>query len=147
MLNEQLRAANRALDEKQGKLREVEDAVAALRRKVDQAEEKKQLLQAELASIKQKLQRAGRLTEGISSEGERWRNEVEVMKREIDLSVGDMLVATAMIVYAGPLDGARRTSMLRGLLSAVRARGLPVRADFSLRTVLASDVQIRSWGV
>jgi len=41
VLNEQLRVANRALDEKQSRLREVEETVAALRRKVDQAEEKK----------------------------------------------------------------------------------------------------------
>lgn len=37
--------------------------------------------------------------------------------------------------------------MLRGLISAVRARGLPLRSEFSLQAVLASDVQIRSWGV
>jgi dynein heavy chain len=64
------------------------------------------LVQAELT--KKRLERAGKLTSGLSEEGVRWRATGEQLQKQIELLVGDVFISAACIAYYGAFTGSFR---------------------------------------
>jgi dynein heavy chain len=63
-------------------------------------------VQAELT--KKRLERAGKLTSGLSEEGVRWRATGEQLQKQIELLVGDVFISAACIAYYGAFTGSYR---------------------------------------
>lgn len=64
------------------------------------------LVQAELT--RKRLERANKLTSGLSEEGVRWRATAEQLQQQIELLVGDVFISAACIAYYGAFTGAYR---------------------------------------
>lgn len=48
------------------------------------------------------MERAQKLTEGLSDEKERWTNDIHSMSQRGDLIPGDAVIASGMVAYCGP---------------------------------------------
>lgn len=64
------------------------------------------LVQAELT--RKRLDRAGKLTSGLSEEGVRWQATAEQLQAQIALLVGDVFISAACIAYFGAFTGSYR---------------------------------------
>jgi hypothetical protein len=63
-------------------------------------------LKAELT--RKRLERANKLTSGLSEEGVRWRATAEQLQMQIGLLVGDVFISAACIAYYGAFTGSFR---------------------------------------
>lgn len=64
------------------------------------------LLQAELT--RKRLDRAGKLTNGLAAEGVRWQSTADQLQAQGALLVGDVFLAAACIAYYGAFTGSYR---------------------------------------
>jgi len=58
-----------------------------------------------------KLERAQKLTDGLSDEKTRWARDIEILNSKYDLLAGDSLVSAGMVAYSGPFTSSFRTDL------------------------------------
>jgi len=58
-----------------------------------------------------KLERAQKLTEGLSEEKIRWANDIKTLETRMTLLPGDSIISAGMISYAGAFTSNYRESM------------------------------------
>lgn len=64
--------------------------------------EKKERLEKEAEECRVKLERAIKLTGGLSGEKIRWSNDIEDFKKRENLIPGDSVIGAGMVAYSGP---------------------------------------------
>ena len=58
---------------------------------------------------KNRLVRAGKLTNALADEGVRWQQTADTIQQQTDLLVGDVFLSSACIAYYGAFTGAYRS--------------------------------------
>mmetsp|Transcript_10475 Transcript_10475/g.21124 ORF Transcript_10475/g.21124 Transcript_10475/m.21124 type:complete len:141 (-) Transcript_10475:2698-3120(-) len=103
-----LREANDQLAEANAKLKAVTEHVDELKEKLaklthdfEVANASKQEAMDAVDQGERKLNLAQRLATALSSENERWGENVQTLRRDAKLLTGDVLLASAFISYAG----------------------------------------------
>jgi len=143
----QLAEANRKLSEKQAALRKVEDNVEALKQQLHQAQQEQKELNEQADLTRKRLDRAGKLTNGLASEGVRWAETAEMLQTQAHLLTGDVFLSAACIAYYGAFTRVFRQQLVAGWIAEATARGIPVSQDCTLRGTLASPVEVREWNI
>lgn len=146
-MNAQLSAANKMLKEKQDGLREVEEQVAGLQKRLNDTVNEKERLENEAAVTKGRLQRADVLTMGLADEGVRWRETVVGIRQEIVNLTGDVFLSSAAISYYGPFTGVYRNEIVDKWHEACKEADIPCCDSFDLKEVMGNPVTIRSWNL
>jgi len=91
------------------------------------------------------MDNATTLIDGLSGERARWTKESKSFEAEIGRLVGDVLLATGFLSYAGPFNQEFRTQMMANWKTQLRRKNIPFSnvsvytAFFSCRT-LASNI-------
>lgn len=80
-----------------------------------QATEEKAKVEAEAAACLTRLSLAERLVGGLSSENERWGNEIEKLRNSATTLVGDCMLASGFVSYVGAFDQANRDILWKGV--------------------------------
>ena len=93
-----------------------------------------------------RLERAGKLIGGLSSEKVRWESSVTSLGAKKENLVGNMLLAAGAIAYLGPFTSKYRKNMLADWVKQCQDMGMPVDVDFTLDS-LTEPVTIRQWGI
>jgi dynein heavy chain len=146
-MNAQLDAANKELFEKQDALRQVEEQVAGLQKRLHDTVSEKEKLENEAEVTKGRLQRADVLTLGLADEGVRWRETVGTIRQEIVNLTGDVFLSSAAISYYGPFTGVYRNEIVEEWLKKLKDTHIPCADSFDLREVMGNPVTIRSWNL
>eukprot|EP01039_Chlorochromonas_danica_P005727 gene5727-6311_t len=141
----QLAITTAQLKEKQSQLKAVMDKVAALQKTCDDTLAEKNRLQAESDTTAKRLVRAEKLTSGLNSEGERWKNSIVSLAAEKINLIGDCFLACACISYYGGFTGVYRDRLVHEWLEHAQTLGIPASAKFSLGDTLGDPVMIREW--
>lgn len=103
-------------------------------------------MEAEAAACRERLDLAERLVTGLSSEKERWGNEVSSLGERKGTLVGDCLLSAAFVSYIGAFDnGFRHTLWRETWLPDLESREIPLRMDVSPLDILASEGRIAEW--
>ncbi len=76
----------------------------------------KDKLENEIKLCASRLERAHDLTEGLTSENERWRETVGVMEQSSQFIEGNTLLACIFVNYLGPFTFTFREQALEGLI-------------------------------
>ena len=97
-----------------GKVAVVEDMLQKLENKLKDATEEKARVEAEAAACMDRLGLAERLVGGLSSENERWGNEIEKLKGSSVSLVGDCMLAAGFVSYVGAFDNDNRRALWSG---------------------------------
>ncbi|OEH75838.1 hypothetical protein cyc_03719 [Cyclospora cayetanensis] len=97
----QLEEANRKLVEVQELVAELEEKLGTLVAEFDAAIAEKNDVEAEAEKCRRKLDLAQRLMRSLGSEGARWGQMIDDLKEQRRLSVGDTLLSSAFVAYAG----------------------------------------------
>ena len=93
----------------QEKLQEVRDRIAQLEHDFNEAVDKQNQLQDDMALCEVKLERAHKLIGGLGGEKARWGENVGTLTKQLAFLPGDCIVAAGMISYAGPFTSELRT--------------------------------------
>ena len=142
----------------EGSLQRAKDEVAAIRAKLDELGEQlkvataeKMEVEKEAAKCLEKLNLAERLVNGLSSEGERWGNDIERMKESGHTLVGDSLLAGAFVSYIGAFNAEYREELWKDLwLKDLIERQIPLTDGVDPLNVITDDsrtAQMQSEGL
>ncbi|CAM9266952.1 unnamed protein product [Chrysoparadoxa australica] len=153
--NEQLNAANTRLKEVQDMVAELEAKLAVLTADLNAANAEKQAAMDSVAKGQIKLDLAQRLTGALSSENDRWAENVVQLEADMTLLTGDVLLASAFISYVGPFTKPFRDQLmindflpfLRKEFGAAVGEGgaLPMSDDPDPIRILTTSAEIAGW--
>ena len=114
-----LKEATEKLEEATVKLNEVESVVRALNEQVakltaeyENAVDEKNRAIKEAERCARRLNLAQRLIKALGSENERWGQSIVQLDNQLKLIVGDVLMASSFVSYAGPFNKRFRTTMI-----------------------------------
>lgn len=79
-------------------------------------------MEAEAAACLTRLSLAERLVGGLSSENERWGNEIEKLRNSATTLVGDCMLASGFVSYVGAFDQANRDVLWKNVWTPGKAR-------------------------
>lgn len=142
-----LAAANAALKDKQDSLAAVIAKVEDLQRQLAQAQAEQKELKDEASITENRLVRAGKLTSALADEGVRWQETADNLMEQIDLLVGDVFISAACIAYYGAFTGPYRERLVADWLGRCIDDDVPVSENPTLRSTLASPVEVREWNI
>ncbi|GMH50243.1 hypothetical protein TrRE_jg3287 [Triparma retinervis] len=149
-----LKGAQKTLAVKQADLKKAKDALAIVEAKVaelnanfekSKAEEK--ALKDEAHLLKTNLEKAEKLINGLSGEYERWSASVGGFEKSIKDLVGDSLIASGFLSYAGPFDTVYRTELVGNWINAIKSSSLPSSENFKFDKFLANPTDVRDWNI
>ena len=130
---------------KQDALKQVLDKVASLNALCEEKVALSNQLQADSDQTAARLVRAEKLTNGLNSEGVRWKESIVTLAQEHTDLIGDCFLSCACISYYGGFTGAYRDRLIKEWLEQARTLKIPASGKFSLGKTLGDPVQIREW--
>lgn len=95
-------------------MRKLNAELAQLNKEFQEAENDKQNAINEAERCARRLNLAQRLVKALGSENERWGKSIVVLDEQIKVIVGDVLMSSAFVSYAGPFNKKFRDMMLQG---------------------------------
>ncbi|XP_075882096.1 dynein axonemal heavy chain 10-like isoform X2 [Nelusetta ayraudi] len=135
------------LERIQNELTDIQIELEALGEKYQAAILEKQLLQEEAEVMERRLIAADKLISGLSSENERWVQDLEELKQRRVFLLGDCLISAAFLSYAGAFSFDFRKEMIYQMwVNDVQTRGIPLSQPFRLENLLTEEVEISRWG-
>jgi dynein heavy chain len=137
--------AFKTLQEKEGELDVVKQAVARLKKETDEMLQKKMDLLKLKDLTEDRLLRAQKLITLTADEAKRWAETVQTLSFEIENLVGDVFLSAAAISYNGPFTGPYRTDLVTQWVAKVNELQIPVSENFSLIRTLGDPMQLRDW--
>jgi dynein heavy chain, axonemal len=140
-----LKGAQETLQMKQAALREVTDKVAELESDLKAANDKKEALRTQVIDCEAKLRRADALIKGLGGEKTRWTEMSKQLALRYDNVTGDIVLSAGVIAYLGAFISSYRDDAIQQWSLLLRLKGIPCSSDFSLRTALGKEVEVRSW--
>eukprot|EP00882_Tetradesmus_deserticola_P034001 GHRQ01038890.1.p1 GENE.GHRQ01038890.1~~GHRQ01038890.1.p1 ORF type:complete len:302 (+),score=95.15 GHRQ01038890.1:252-1157(+) len=144
--NRKLEAANKKLTGIRAKVKELQDKVAALEESFMKATEDKNVAIAQAEKTSRKAQLADRLVNGLSGENKRWSETIKKMDITGGKLIGDVLLASAFVSYAGPFN-----MLLRNQLVEERwrpdliQRNIPLSEGIKPLDLLTDDTARAKW--
>jgi dynein heavy chain, axonemal len=122
-------AADASLNAAMSCVAAVERKLQALQEKFVEATEEKAKVEREAAACLERLGLAERLVGGLSSENERWGNEIKKLQENAQTLVGDCMLAAGFVSYVGAFDQDNRTELWKGVWTPdLVQRGIPLTA-------------------
>lgn len=121
------------------------EAVNKLTTQLEETQAELSSLQAQADLSEKRLHNAAVLTASLSDEAVRWSQIAEARKQDLDFVVGNVLLASASVCYLGPFSAPFRAMLVAAWIAGAQAAGLPVDPAFSVRKVLSSDMEARTW--
>jgi dynein heavy chain 1, cytosolic len=104
-----------------------------------------QALKAEMATVKGRVERSVNVLENLSSERERWSKSRESFGSLTKTVVGDSLLASSFVSYAGIFDQSNRNLLLKTMKGRLAEAGIPFQANLSLPDYLTSEAERSEW--
>ena len=138
-----LREANDQLAEANSKLKAVTEHVGELKSKLarltadlEEANASKKEAMDAVDRGERKLNLAQRLTNALSSENERWDENVKALRKNSKLLTGDVLLASAFLSYAGPFSKPFRQHLMENVFKPFLVR------EFREAVAKSDDVEV-----
>ncbi|XP_076010940.1 dynein axonemal heavy chain 5 isoform X2 [Genypterus blacodes] len=138
--NVDLQKAQAELDAKQAEL----DVVQA---EFEKAMSEKQTLLEDAERCRRKMQTASILISGLAGEKERWTEQSKEFAAQTKRLVGDVLLATAFLSYAGPFNQEFRNLLLSAWQRELKQRQIPFGNNLNLTELLIDTSTISEWNL
>jgi dynein heavy chain len=153
--NQQLSEANARLAVVQANVKELQEKLAKLTTELNAANAEKQNALDTVERGQRKLDLATRLTNALASENERWGVNIEVLRKNKELLIGDVMLASAFISYVGPFTKPFRDKLMMERFTPylienfTKATGdvekNPISPAADVVSILATPAEIATW--
>ncbi|XP_050711756.1 dynein axonemal heavy chain 5-like isoform X2 [Eriocheir sinensis] len=108
--------------------------------------EKQKLIDA--ANVcRRKMQAAATLINGLAGEKVRWTKQSKSLRQQLGRLVGDVLLTTAFLSYAGPFNQEYRTKMIKMWRSLFHTRSIPYTTDLDITSWLIDNATVSEWNL
>lgn len=104
-----------------------------------------QAIKSEMSRVQTKVDRSLRLLDSLSSERVRWEAASKSFETQIQTLIGDVLVASAFLAYAGLYDQQFRKTMVDDWLHHMSQSGISCKSDGSVLGYLSSADERLQW--
>ena len=89
---------------------------------------------------------AKRLVSALGSESERWSASIIRLGDEIDVVLGDVLLASSFVSYVGPFNKRFRDMIIKdGFVKFFQENAIPHTAEANVLKILTTDAEIATW--
>lgn len=104
------------------------------------------VLQQEASLMSKRLAAASKLIEGLTGEKTRWGIDVKNLEEQKSRLVGDCLLGSSFLSYAGAFTtDYRRDLVYSKFLDDVNQRQIPLSTPFKLESLLTTDATVQGW--
>ncbi|XP_030756931.1 dynein heavy chain 10, axonemal [Sitophilus oryzae] len=139
-------AAKRNLEKLYSEIAKLEADLDKLNQKYADAMKRRQELQEETDIMMRRLEAADKLISGLSSEKNRWTEDLNQLHLEKERLIGNCLLCSGFLAYCGPFTFEfRRDMVYRDWLQDLEDRKIPLTLPFRLERNLTTDVQVSQW--
>jgi dynein heavy chain, axonemal len=135
------------LNEKREKVREINEKLTQLNANMQEQISLQNQLNQEIIDCGLKLVRAEKLIGGLQGEKDRWTETVKQLGQKQLLVVGDCMVATGMVSYAGPFTAEYRLELEEKWRKKLKELAIAFSPNISMKEVIGDPVTIRNWNV
>mmetsp|Transcript_27570 Transcript_27570/g.19964 ORF Transcript_27570/g.19964 Transcript_27570/m.19964 type:complete len:229 (+) Transcript_27570:8086-8772(+) len=144
--NETLAAADAKLKEMNTLVAKLNADLAVLQSQYQAAMDEKEAAESEAARCERRLSLAQRLVNALGSESERWANAIITLGQQIEVIVGDVLLASAFVSYVGPFNKKFRTMILKDNFAQYFIENkIPVSPALNPLPILTDEAEIAVW--
>jgi len=134
------------LDKVMTELRKLDAALAELQARFLAATEEKARVEEQARDCQDRLSLAERLTLGLAAENDRWAQEVDHLRTVEVTVVGDVLLSSAFLSYAGAFSSRFRARLWQEQwLPDLSSREIPVTDGVDPVKMLSTDAEIAEW--
>ncbi|XP_014674920.1 PREDICTED: dynein heavy chain 10, axonemal-like [Priapulus caudatus] len=145
-LEKEFHQSKRELDRINKEVAALESDLGLLGQKYEEAMMERQNLEEETALMMRRLVAADKLIGGLSSENERWADDLEELKQQRIRLLGDCLLAAAFLSYLGAFNWDFRNQLLFDEWKMdVVSRDIPLSEPYKLEALVTDDVEISRW--
>lgn len=95
--------------------------------------------------MKNNLEKATKLIDGLSKERKKWNKTVNQIDKEFDYLPGDCVLSTAFVSYMGPFRFKCREIIMNLWLQLIRENGVLNNPGFEITLFLTNPTTIRNW--
>lgn len=115
-------------------------ALSKLNAEFKEANDRKTAAVNEAARCARRLDLAQRLVSALGSEKARWANSIVELDANLEVIVGDVLLASAFVSYAGPFNKKFRTMMIDvEFLKFMKEKEIPLSAIANPAKILTTE--------
>lgn len=140
-----LKEAEAILAEKKKALQEVMELLAQLESDYNKARREKEELEFKVNKVKVQLERAEKLTKGLSNEKDSWRKKANDFKVENLSVVGDSILCSGIIAYLGVFPMSYRDTATDAWRQILSQLNITYSNDFALQKILSDPLTIGRW--
>ncbi|VDM24780.1 unnamed protein product, partial [Hydatigera taeniaeformis] len=151
-LRDELKALEDAASANEKKAEDVEATIGALEKSIAKYKDEyavlisqAQSIKADLASVEAKVERSVALIKSLSSERTRWEAGSETFKSQMATIIGDCLLSSAFMAYAGYFDQSLRLSLVSSWAVHLNAAGIQFRPDLARVEYLSTPDERLRW--
>ena len=144
---EELKRKRQDLSSVQQALKDSAVKLQNLRSEYDYNVVKKNQFKSKAINLENKLSRAEKLVLGFKNEHSRWQKSIGEIVKQRETNVGDTIISSSFLTYAGPFDNFCRSDFLSSWISCVNSKGLSVNSNLKICKLLSNDVQIMEWNL
>eukprot|EP00595_Chromulina_sp_UTEXLB2642_P002193 CAMPEP_0196768326 /NCGR_PEP_ID=MMETSP1095-20130614/42615_1 /TAXON_ID=96789 ORGANISM="Chromulina nebulosa, Strain UTEXLB2642" /NCGR_SAMPLE_ID=MMETSP1095 /ASSEMBLY_ACC=CAM_ASM_000446 /LENGTH=520 /DNA_ID=CAMNT_0042137751 /DNA_START=817 /DNA_END=2376 /DNA_ORIENTATION=- len=128
------------------KITVIESKLHNLQTQFTYAMQEKAKVESEYKDCLDRLSLAERLTNGLSSEKERWSQTISKLRSEAVTLPGDVMLAAAFTSYIGAFSYTFRQKLWKTIwLQDIISRDIPITANIDPLYILTNESQIASW--
>ena len=143
---ETLAAANAKKEEMETLVADLTEKLAKLQKEFKVAMDAKEAAEAEAARCASRLDLANRLVNALGSESERWNNAIAKLTVDIELVVGDVLLASAFVSYVGPFNKKFREIIIDDeFVTFFKKNNIPSSPGNNPLEILTDDATTAGW--
>jgi dynein heavy chain 1 len=118
-------------DEMQSVIHELERSIAKYKEEYAVLISQAQAIKADLAAVEAKVERSVALLDSLGQERDRWEASSETFKSQMSTIIGDVLLSTAFMAYAGYFDQHWRQNLFTNWCNHLTQAGIQYRNDIA----------------
>jgi len=135
------------LEVKREELRRINEAIRKLEEDYAQNIKDKEALTNRKKECEVKLDRANKLTTGLSDENKRWSEEVAQLEKKFDFLPGDSIIAAGMVTYSGPFTSQFRNELEVNWIQNMDELNITYTPGTNMRVFLGDNVKLQAWNI
>ena len=129
---------NKEKEEKEKELQQLEDERNKSDAIINDLETKKRI-------NSERKNNASLLLTLLKDEGERWKEQLDTLKKEAKNFLGNVLVSAMFISYLSPFTGVYRRNQVSSWIDLCKKYGITTSKEYALEKVMSDPVEIRHW--
>jgi dynein heavy chain len=143
---EELAQAIEKLDKVMEEVRELNEALAKVIAVKEEAEKSLKIAVDRETACKNKLDLARRFINALASSKDRWEVNIKKFDEQLEIIIGDIIIASAFVSYVGPFPRKYREDIMKSFISFLKDNEIPFSPTASdPLVILTSDTEKARW--